>query len=144
MSIYIDIKCREATSVSSLLRQYGPFDESLARALIRLVLDGLKDLHGQGVVHRNIRGENILVTSEGGVRIIGFDEAMKVGGDVDARRLPGSVYWIAPEISKQTRFDSCTSDLWSLGCLVVEMLTGERPWAGFTQMQVLFKVDSSL
>jgi serine/threonine protein kinase len=53
--------------------------------------------------------------------------------------LQGSVFWMAPEVVKQTAHTSA-SDIWSVGCLVVEMLTGEHPWAQLTQMQAIFKV----
>lgn len=53
--------------------------------------------------------------------------------------LQGSVFWMAPEVVKQTSHTK-KADIWSVGCLVVEMLTGEHPWAQLTQMQAIFKV----
>jgi mitogen-activated protein kinase kinase kinase len=53
--------------------------------------------------------------------------------------LQGSVFWMAPEIVKQTSYTS-KADIWSVGCLVVEMLTGTHPWAELTQMQAIFRV----
>lgn len=53
--------------------------------------------------------------------------------------LQGSVFWMAPEVVKQTAHTR-KADIWSVGCLVVEMLTGEHPWAQLTQMQAIFKV----
>jgi len=53
--------------------------------------------------------------------------------------LQGSAFWMAPEVVKQTSHTSA-ADIWSVGCLVVEMLTGEHPWAQLTQMQAIFKV----
>lgn len=47
---------------------------------------------------------------------------------------------MAPEVVKQTAYTQ-KADIWSVGCLVVEMLTGEHPWAQLTQMQAIFKVD---
>jgi serine/threonine protein kinase len=56
--------------------------------------------------------------------------------------LQGSVFWMAPEVVKQSGHTR-KADIWSVGCLVVEMLTGEHPWATLTQMQAIFKVRSS-
>jgi mitogen-activated protein kinase kinase kinase len=56
--------------------------------------------------------------------------------------LQGSVFWMAPEVVKQTAHTR-KADIWSVGCLVVEMLTGEHPWAQLTQMQAIFKVCQS-
>lgn len=53
--------------------------------------------------------------------------------------LQGSVFWMAPEVVKQTSYTS-KADIWSVGCLVVEMLTGTHPWADLTQMQAIFRV----
>ena len=53
--------------------------------------------------------------------------------------LQGSVFWMAPEVVKQTGHTK-KADIWSVGCLVVEMLTGEHPWAQLNQMQAIFKV----
>jgi mitogen-activated protein kinase kinase kinase len=53
--------------------------------------------------------------------------------------LQGSVFWMAPEIVKQTSY-TIKADIWSVGCLVVEMLTGTHPWADLDQMQAMFKV----
>lgn len=57
--------------------------------------------------------------------------------------LQGSVFWMAPEVVKQSGH-TLKADIWSVGCLVVEMLTGEHPWAQLTQMQAIFKVSYTL
>ena len=56
--------------------------------------------------------------------------------------LQGSVFWMAPEVVKQTTYTR-KADIWSVGCLVVEMLTGEHPWAQLSQMQAIFKVRTN-
>ena len=56
--------------------------------------------------------------------------------------LQGSVFWMAPEVVKQTAYTK-KADIWSVGCLVVEMFTGEHPWAQLNQMQAIFKVGSA-
>ena len=61
------------------------------------------------------------------------------GAKVHRPSLQGSVYWMAPEVVKQTAHTT-KADIWSVGCLVVEMLTGQRPWGRLDQMQVMFKV----
>lgn len=53
--------------------------------------------------------------------------------------LQGSVFWMAPEVVKQTAYTQ-KADIWSVGCLVVEMLTGEHPYPQLSQMQAIFKV----
>ena len=55
--------------------------------------------------------------------------------------LQGSVFWMAPEVVKQTAYTK-KADIWSVGCLVVEMFTGEHPWAQLNQMQAIFKIGA--
>jgi mitogen-activated protein kinase kinase kinase len=64
--------------------------------------------------------------------------ALLTGKRMNRPSLQGSVFWMAPEVVKQT-LHSSAADIWSVGCLVVEMLTGEHPWAQLTQMQAIFK-----
>jgi serine/threonine protein kinase len=54
--------------------------------------------------------------------------------------MAGSVFWMAPEVVKQTSYTR-KADIWSCGCLIVEMLTSEHPYANLTQMQAIFRVN---
>ncbi|TEB36348.1 Pkinase-domain-containing protein [Coprinellus micaceus] len=135
-------------SVSSLLSNYGAFEETLVRNFVRQILQGLNYLHERDIIHRDIKGANILVDNKGGVKISDFGISKKVddnllgGNRLHRPSLQGSVFWMAPEVVKQTGHTK-KADIWSVGCLVVEMLTGEHPWAQLTQMQAIFKIGSS-
>lgn len=131
-------------SVASLLRNYGAFEESLTANWVRQILRGLEYLHGQTIIHRDIKGANILVDNKGGIKISDFGISKKVEeGFPRAHRmsLQGSVFWMAPEVVKQTAYTS-KADIWSVGCLIIEMLTGQHPFPEFTQMQTIFKLGS--
>ena len=65
-------------SVSSLLRNYGAFEESLTANWVRQILRGLEYLHGQTIIHRDIKGANILVDNKGGIKISDFGISKKV------------------------------------------------------------------
>ncbi|KAF8654130.1 hypothetical protein AX16_003661 [Volvariella volvacea WC 439] len=137
-------------SVTALLRNYGAFEEPLVRNFVRQILQGLSYLHERDIIHRDIKGANILVDNKGGVKISDFgiskkvdDNSAPIGGNRMHRpSLQGSVFWMAPEVVKQS-VHTQKADIWSVGCLVVEMLTGEHPWAQLTQMQAIFKIGSS-
>jgi mitogen-activated protein kinase kinase kinase len=135
-------------SVTALLRNYGAFEEPLVKNFVRQILSGLHYLHERDIIHRDIKGANILVDNKGGIKISDFGISKKVednlmGGNRAHRpSLQGSVFWMAPEVVKQTSYTT-KADIWSVGCLVVEMLTGEHPWAQLTQMQAIFKIGSS-
>ena len=142
-------------SVQSMLTSYGPFEEPLIRNFIRQVLIGLSYLHGEDIIHRDIKGANILIDIKGTVKIGDFgiskrvsngeeaeeDEAQKKG----SRRasLQGSVFWMAPEVVKQTTYTK-KADIWSVGCLIVEMFTGKHPFPDFSQMQAIFKIGTHI
>jgi mitogen-activated protein kinase kinase kinase len=134
-------------SVTALLRNYGAFEETLVKNFVRQILQGLNYLHERDIIHRDIKGANILVDNKGGIKISDFGISKKVGDNLLGKRvnrpsLQGSVFWMAPEVVKQTAHTR-KADIWSVGCLVVEMLTGEHPWAQLTQMQAIFKIGSS-
>ncbi|GJJ12118.1 hypothetical protein Clacol_006359 [Clathrus columnatus] len=135
-------------SVATLLKNYGAFEEALVRNFVRQILQGLNYLHERDIIHRDIKGGNILVDNKGGIKISDFgiskkvEDTMLTGARVHRPSLQGSVFWMAPEVVKQTAY-TIKADIWSLGCLIVEMLTGEHPWAQLTQMQAIFKIGSS-
>ncbi|GAA6061960.1 hypothetical protein JCM10212_002002 [Sporobolomyces blumeae] len=135
-------------SVAALLSNYGAFEEALVSKFVRQILTGLEYLHEREIIHRDIKGANILVDNKGNIKISDFGISKKVednllsGAKVHRPSLQGSVYWMAPEVVKQTAYTS-KADIWSLGCLVVEMLTGAHPWANLTQMQAIFRIGSS-
>ncbi|KAG6879977.1 hypothetical protein C0992_008570 [Termitomyces sp. T32_za158] len=135
-------------SVTALLRNYGAFEEPLVKNFVRQILEGLNYLHERDIIHRDIKGANILVDNKGGIKISDFgiskkvDDNLLTGNRVNRPSLQGSVFWMAPEVVKQS-VRTRKADIWSVGCLVVEMLTGEHPWAQLTQMQAIFKIGSS-
>ncbi|GEQ71406.1 hypothetical protein JCM33374_g5089 [Metschnikowia sp. JCM 33374] len=140
-------------SVQSMLQSYGPFEEPLIRNFTRQVLVGLSYLHGVDIIHRDIKGANILIDIKGVAKISDFGISKKVNaGDEEdnneaigkqAKRssLQGSVYWMAPEVVKQTAYTK-KADIWSVGCLIVEMFTGRHPFPNFSQMQAIFKIGT--
>ncbi|TIB81143.1 Pkinase-domain-containing protein [Wallemia mellicola] len=136
-------------SVAALLQNYGAFEEELVRNFVKQILTGLNYLHTKGIIHRDIKGANILVDNKGGVKISDFGISKKKVTDnlfgankVVRQSLQGSVFWMAPEVVKQEPYTR-KADIWSLGCLIVEMLTGEHPFPSLNQMQAIFKIGSS-
>ncbi|KAH8806763.1 STE/STE11 protein kinase [Flagelloscypha sp. PMI_526] len=139
-------------SVTALLQNYGAFEEPLVKNFVRQILEGLNYLHEQGIIHRDIKGGNILVDNKGSIKITDFGVSKKVEtatlqpgtknkGGKNRASLQGSVFWMAPEVVKQTVYTK-KADIWSVGCLIVEMLTGDHPWGKLSQFQALFKIGS--
>ncbi|KAF2796848.1 MAP kinase-like protein [Melanomma pulvis-pyrius CBS 109.77] len=138
-------------SVATMLINYGPLGESLIQNFVRQILSGLVYLHSRDIIHRDIKGANILVDNKGSVKISDFGISKRVeastllsgpgGGKKGAQRvsLQGSVFWMAPEVVRQTAYTR-KADIWSLGCLIVEMFTGSHPHPNCTQLQAIFKI----
>ncbi|CCJ28999.1 unnamed protein product [Pneumocystis jirovecii] len=132
-------------SVTALLNNYGAFEEPLIRNFVRQILKGLNYLHNKKIIHRDIKGANILVDNKGVIKISDFGISKKVEANLlsisknHRPSLQGSVYWMAPEVVKQTLYTR-KADIWSLGCLVVEMFTGEHPFPKMNQLQAIFKI----
>ncbi|CAN8096295.1 unnamed protein product [Discula destructiva] len=138
-------------SVQTMLNSYGALPEPLVRSFVRQILTGLSYLHGKEIIHRDIKGANILVDNKGTIKISDFGISKKLeatnilsGANNNKHRpsLQGSVFWMAPEVVKQTSYTR-KADIWSLGCLVVEMMTGTHPFPDCTQLQAIFKIGGA-
>ncbi|KAH7313380.1 kinase-like domain-containing protein [Stachybotrys elegans] len=135
-------------SVQTMLNSYGALPEPLVRSFVRQILTGLSYLHNRDIIHRDIKGANILVDNKGTIKISDFGISKKLeasnilGGAANNKHRPslqGSVFWMAPEVVKQTSYTR-KADIWSLGCLVVEMMTGTHPFPDCSQLQAIFKI----
>jgi len=104
------------------------------------VLQGLQYLHDQGVIHRDIKGANILTTKDGKVKLadFGVSTSTLAGPDKEAQ-VVGTPYWMAPEIIELSGATPA-SDIWSLGCTVIELLSGKPPYHHLQAMPALFAI----
>eukprot|EP00760_Papus_ankaliazontas_P033008 PhM_4_TR6131/c3_g1_i1/m.55767 len=114
-------------SIESLVRRFGRLHDRIVRMYTRQILVGLEYLHRHGVLHRDIKGGNILVTDRGVVKLADFGCSKRIT-DSDSRQYTvGTALFMSPEVIKDSRYSE-QSDIWAVGCTVLEMLTGELPW----------------
>ena len=133
-------------SVGSCLRKHGKFEESVVRSLCRQTLEGLVYLHREGILHRDLKADNILLDLDGTCKISDFGISKKsdniYGNDI-TNSMQGSVFWMAPEVVRsQGQGYSAKVDIWSLGCVVLEMFAGKRPWSREEAIGAIFKLGS--
>ena len=145
-SISIYLEYIPGGSIGSCLRKHGKFEESVVRSLARQTLEGLAYLHQEGILHRDLKADNILLDLDGSCKISDFGISKKsdniYGNDV-TNSMQGSVFWMAPEVVRsQGQGYSAKVDIWSLGCVVLEMFAGKRPWSREEAIGAIFKLGS--
>ncbi|TFK48734.1 hypothetical protein OE88DRAFT_1633996 [Heliocybe sulcata] len=138
--LYIILEFCENGSLHNICKRFGKFPENLVAVYISQVLEGLVYLHDQGVIHRDIKGANILTNKDGCVKLADFGVASKATpGVVNDAAVVGSPYWMAPEVIEQSGATTA-SDIWSVGCTVIELLEGKPPYHFLDPMPALFRI----
>ncbi|KNA23213.1 hypothetical protein SOVF_026890 [Spinacia oleracea] len=122
----------------------GIDDVELIRSYAWCLVMALKEVHSKGVVHCDVKGGNVLVGStKGVVKLSDFGSAKKLDDHHDQKIVPrGSPLWMAPEVVRGES-QGCESDIWSLGCTVLEMFTGVPAWKDCGVAHTLFQIGYS-
>jgi serine/threonine protein kinase len=129
-------------SVSSLLAKFGPFSLEVIQSYLSQTLAGLAYLHKNNIMHRDIKGSNVLVNDYGVVKLADFGASKKLANLEDnlmmSMTVRGSPYFMAPEVFEEKY--SAKADVWSVGGLAFQMTTGMPPWKekGFSNPISLF------
>ncbi|EEH51744.1 uncharacterized protein MICPUCDRAFT_23057, partial [Micromonas pusilla CCMP1545] len=118
----------------------GRLDESTIWKLTLQSALGLHHIHRLKILHRDIKSENIFLDARGDAKIgdLGVAKVMSHEGSL-ARTLVGTPYYLSPELCENKPYDH-KSDVWSLGCVIYEMLTGTHPFHGDNQGALFMKI----
>lgn len=129
----------ESGSLSDMLKRLGnKMEEKLVAKCIAQVLQGLQFLHDQGVIHRDVKGANLLMNKHGDVKLADFGVATKSEG-TQVTGVAGTPYWMAPEIIEM-REQSAACDIWSVGATTLELLTGAPPYYHMLPMAAMYRI----
>ncbi len=138
--MFICMACYEAESLKERI-EHGPLEIADAVVIASSVADGLAKAHEKGITHRDIKPANILITGDDQVKIVDFGLA-KLGGRTRITKTGttvGTVAYMSPEQALGEETDGRT-DIWSLGVILFEMLTGKLPFRGDVEPALLYSI----
>ncbi|XP_041118112.1 mitogen-activated protein kinase kinase kinase 19-like isoform X2 [Polyodon spathula] len=135
-------------SVASIINRFGPLPEKVFAIYTKQILEGVEYLHNSRVIHRDLKGNNVMLMPTGIIKLIDFGCAKRLAclnttgtNSEMLKSMHGTPYWMAPEVINETGHGR-KSDIWSIGCTVFEMATGKPPLAHMERMAALFYIGA--
>ena len=137
---YIVMEYIEGRNLKEIIKEQGKLPASRAANIAGHICDGLQDAHENGIIHRDIKPHNILVTDNGRVKVTDFGIAQMMSSVTvtDSSTIVGSVHYFSPEQAKGESA-GVKSDIYSAGVVLYEMVTGKVPFEGETPIAVALK-----
>jgi len=131
---YVSYELLKGKTLKSVLDSRGKlsFDEVIDYML--QILSGVQEMHNYSVLHNDLKPDNLFLLSDGTIRIVDFGAASHISSKID--RVLGTVNYVAPEVIQNKKY-SIQSDIYSLGIILFELLTGELPFNGTNSIEVL-------
>jgi len=138
--MYISMGCYDGDTLQKIIRE-GPVDVGVAVDFGIQVAQGLQEAHDKGIVHRDIKPSNIIVTSKGRAKVMDFGLAKLAGQTriTKAGTAMGTISYMSPEQARGEDVDTRT-DIWSLGVVLYELVTGQLPFKGEYDQAVIYSI----
>ncbi|MFZ2503592.1 MAG: protein kinase, partial [Nocardioides sp.] len=140
--VYLVMEYVPGLTLRDVIRAEAPMPPDQALEIMEPILAALAAAHEAGLVHRDIKPENVLFADDGRIKVADFGLAKAVSAEtqhsVSGGVLIGSVSYLAPELVTHNRADA-RADIYALGILLYELLTGRKPHEGDTPIQVAYK-----
>ncbi|KFO65446.1 Serine/threonine-protein kinase PAK 7, partial [Corvus brachyrhynchos] len=141
--LWVVMEFLEGGALTDIVTHTRMNEEQIATVCLS-VLRALSYLHNQGVIHRDIKSDSILLTSDGRIKLSDFGFCAQVSKEVPRRKsLVGTPYWMAPEVISRLPYGT-EVDIWSLGIMVIEMIDGEPPYFNEPPLQAMRRIRDNL
>jgi serine/threonine-protein kinase len=135
---YLVMEYVPGATLRDVMRTQGKLSPRATLQVTDALLSGLAAAHGAGLVHRDVKPENVLLSSDGRIKVTDFGLARAASAHTATGALIGTVAYVSPELVTGTPADT-RSDLYAVGIMLYEMLTGEQPFTAETGWQVALK-----
>lgn len=135
---YLVMEYIRGHTLRDVIKEKGALSPRLALALIDPVVEGLGAAHAAGLIHRDVKPENVLIADDGRIKIGDFGLARAVSTSTSTGALIGTVAYLSPELVLGQPADA-RSDIYSAGIMLYEMLTGKQPFEGDVPIQVAYQ-----
>lgn len=138
---YLVMEFVQGDTLDAVIRRQGPMPQERVAGIGARVCDALDAAHGKGIIHRDVKPANIMVEAGGAVKVMDFGIAKTAAGEghTQVGAVLGTVRYLSPEQAGGGAVDGRT-DIYSLGCVMYEMLTGRPPLSGDNLMEIAHKL----
>ncbi len=138
-SVYLVMEFLPGITLRELLQEYGSLTSEQTVDIAEAVLGGLASAHRAGIVHRDLKPENVLLADDGRIKIGDFGLARAASANTaTGAALLGTIAYLSPELVTRGIADT-RSDIYAVGIMMFEMLTGEQPFVGEQPMQIAYQ-----